>query len=157
MRIMLEYLVDRFGLQVVLRVVLGLALLYVIRVVYAMREGIRWFLRAAATSVLVLLLGLAFLPEFHLSNPDASVLSILAAVTTFALTPKRSRYVPAEVKRQVIGRDLKGKKYSSKKHHIDHIWPHALGGSSTTDNLRVVSRKVNLRKGAKRPKLTDWL
>jgi 5-methylcytosine-specific restriction endonuclease McrA len=44
-----------------------------------------------------------------------------------------------------------------RKHHIDHIWPHSAGGSNTVDNLRVIPKKKNLRKGAKKPKLKDLL
>ena len=68
---------------------------------------------------------------------------------------KRSRYVSRATKRAVIARDLKGEKYNPKKHHIDHVWPFARGGSHTADNLRVIEKQENLRKGAKRPKMGD--
>ena len=68
---------------------------------------------------------------------------------------KRSRVIPKATRRAVIERDLKGEKYDPQKHHIDHVWPFSKGGSHTTDNLRVVEKKTNLQKGAKRPRLRD--
>lgn len=68
---------------------------------------------------------------------------------------KRSRYIPKSKRRAVIERDLKGEQYDPQKHHIDHVWPFARGGSHTTDNLRVIVKKRNLQKGAKRPNLWD--
>jgi 5-methylcytosine-specific restriction endonuclease McrA len=68
---------------------------------------------------------------------------------------KRSRYVSKSTRRAVIARDLKGERYDPTKHHVDHVWPFARGGSHTADNLRVIEKKKNLQKGAKRPKLRD--
>ena len=67
---------------------------------------------------------------------------------------KRSRYISKSVKRAVIARDLQ-EEYDSAKHHIDHVWPFSKGGSHTTDNLRVIEKKKNLKKGAKRPRMRD--
>ena len=83
---------------------------------------------------------------------DGAVMGFLAIAF---LRRKRSRHIPASVKRAVIARDLKGKKYDSRKHHIDHKWAFARGGSHTTDNLRVIGKKENLKKGARRPGLWD--
>ncbi len=68
---------------------------------------------------------------------------------------KRSRYLPKATRRAVIEKDLNGEKYDSKKHHIDHVWPFSKGGSNTRDNLRVIEKKINLQKGAKRPRMRD--
>jgi len=68
---------------------------------------------------------------------------------------RRKRYIPRSVERAVIARDLKGEKYDGKKHHIDHVWPFARGGSHTTDNLRVIEKKKNLKKGARRPRIRE--
>jgi hypothetical protein len=69
----------------------------------------------------------------------------------------RSRHIPARIKREVIARDFKGREdeYDSRKHHIDHKWAFARGGGNTHDNLRVIDKKKNLKKGAKRPGLID--
>ncbi|SRR5260370_2720935 len=154
---MLDHLIRTQGLPLVITVVLGFAIFYVMRVAYAMREGVGWWLRASVVAGVVFIMARAFLPTFRFSPGDTQVFSFAAAVAAIAFTPKRSRYIPADIKRKVVTRDLKGKKYDSKKHHIDHIWPHSRGGSNTGDNLRVIGKKENLRKGARKPGLTDWL
>jgi 5-methylcytosine-specific restriction endonuclease McrA len=68
---------------------------------------------------------------------------------------KRSRSIPMATRRAVIKRDLKGVKFDPEKHHVDHVWPFSRGGSHTTDNLRVIEKKKNLRKGAKRPRMRE--
>jgi 5-methylcytosine-specific restriction endonuclease McrA len=60
------------------------------------------------------------------------------------------------VKRTLIARDMRGTDYNSDAYHIDHILPHSRGGSNTMDNLRILSKSENLRKGARKPKLRDW-
>jgi hypothetical protein len=154
---MLNSLVSTFGLQLVVSVGLALIGFYVIRVAYAMREGARWLMRAICIATLVYFAGVAILPGFKLQQKDVQPLSLLAGLFALGITPSRGRYITRKVKREVIERDLKGDKYDSRKHHIDHIWPHSRGGSNTGDNLRVIGKKQNLRKGAKRPSLTDWL
>jgi len=75
----------------------------------------------------------------------------------FLPRPKRSRYIPAKVKREIIARDLttRGHKYDPRKHHIDHKWAFSRGGGHTPDNLRIVEKERNLRKGAKKPGIWD--
>jgi len=68
---------------------------------------------------------------------------------------KRSRFIPKATRRAVIRRDLKGEAFDPEKHHIDHVWPFSRGGSHTTDNLRVIEKKRNLQKGAKRPRMRE--
>jgi 5-methylcytosine-specific restriction endonuclease McrA len=68
---------------------------------------------------------------------------------------KRSRHIPKSVKRAVIARDLKHDQYDPAKHHIDHVYPFSRGGSHTTDNLRVIAKTKNLKKGAKRPRMWE--
>jgi 5-methylcytosine-specific restriction endonuclease McrA len=90
---------------------------------------------------------------------NALPIAIAGAVIVFVSKSSigRSRYIPAGIKRAVIARDLKGEKFDSTKHHIDHIWPFVLGGGNTLDNLRVVERARNLKKGKKRPRLREML
>jgi hypothetical protein len=79
---------------------------------------------------------------------------ILFGVVALVFIPqrKRSRYIPVKVKREIIARDLKGREeYDPQRHHIDHKWAFSRGGGNTPDNLRVIERERNLRKGAKRP------
>lgn len=35
--------------------------------------------------------------------------------------------------------------------HVDHVWPRALGGASTPENLQALCRPCNSRKGARPP------
>lgn len=45
----------------------------------------------------------------------------------------------------------KGTVHSPNEAHVDHIQPRSLGGSNGNENLRVISREENLRKGNKLP------
>jgi 5-methylcytosine-specific restriction endonuclease McrA len=78
-------------------------------------------------------------------------------MVVFSLCPKRSRRIPKGTRRAVIERDVlsKGEKYNPKKVHIDHNVPFSKGGSHTLDNLRVIPKEENLRKGAKNPGFFD--
>ena len=67
----------------------------------------------------------------------------------------KQKTITTNSKMDVIERDLKGEKFDPEKHHIDHVWPFSKGGSHTTDNLRVIEKKRNLRKGAKRPRMRE--
>jgi 5-methylcytosine-specific restriction endonuclease McrA len=94
---------------------------------------------------------------FKLDKSRAQGLSMCAAFIALVIwqSGKRSRYIPAATKRAVIARDLPDGSYDPRIHHIDHIWPHSRGGSNTRDNTRVIEKKRNLQKGAKRPRMRD--
>ena len=93
----------------------------------------------------------------HLLPSQELVISGFVALIFFGRlqSKRRSRYIPNAVRRAVIERDLKGERFDPIRHHVDHVWPFSRGGSHTRDNLRVIERKRNLRKGAKRPRLRD--
>ena len=57
----------------------------------------------------------------------------------------------------VIARDLKGQPFDRRIHQIDHIVPVSRGGDNSIENLRVISRDRNLKKGARMPSLRDLL
>ena len=59
------------------------------------------------------------------------------------------------MQRAVIARDLKDEEYDPARHNIDHVWPQSKGGSNTSDNLRVIEKQKNLKKGAKQPRLHE--
>src|SRR5206468_177105 len=95
--------------------------------------------------------------ESHLQPVQEQFLSGVIALIFFARfqNKKRSRYIPKSTRRAVIARDLKGENFDPQKHHVDHVWPFSRGGSHTMDNLRVIEKKRNLRKGARRPKIRE--
>lgn len=127
------------------------------------REGVRHFARnlfyAAAAAYLV---ALGFWMVTHVQNgsPTAPIMFVigfffLASGIVFLRKkrPVRKRAIPLSVRQAVKARDLGNRPFDPEKHHIDHIWPFSKGGSHTPDNLRVIAKRENLRKGAKRPGL----
>ena len=94
-------------------------------------------------------------PGRGFKGSEATVAAYIVAGLAVATARPRSRHISAKVRRKVIERDLKGQKYDPKKHHIDHVWPYSRGGSSTEDNLRVLDKGENLKKGSKKPRIKD--
>jgi hypothetical protein len=136
--------------------VLGLA--YLIRVAYAMRQGATWVLQAFGVAFIVMLIGKAIAQSKGVGPQNAEYIGVAAAAMAFGLFPKRSRYIPSRVKKEVISRHVKKTgRYDPKEEHIDHIVPFSKGGSHTVDNLRVIPKKKNLNKGKRMPSPTDWL
>jgi len=127
--------------------------LYWLRALRLAREGARQFLRSLVLAVCVFVGGRIVLSNVAFRDPHGpSVISAFVALCVFARKNRqRSRHIPAAVKRAVVARDLKGDRYDGRKHHLDHIWAFASWGSNTTDNLRVIDKQKNLKKGAKRP------
>jgi HNH endonuclease len=139
-------------------IVAAIVCVYWLRALRLAREGARLFLRNLAFAILALIVFQLLLTGAQVPHNNAVVLSGFAALVVFGVRKqrfRRSRYIPKSVERAVIARDLKGEKYDGKKHHIDHVWPFARGGSHTTDNLRVIAKKKNLKKGAKRPRMRE--
>jgi len=135
--------------------------LYLLRALRLARQGARLFLRNLAGTVLVFCVAMLILTAIRLqTNLQPRQEQIIAGVVAFVFFvrvqgKRRTRYIPKATRRAVIERDLKGEKFDPKKHHVDHVWPFSRGGSHTTDNLRVIEKKKNLRKGAKLPRLRD--
>jgi len=131
--------------------------LYWLRALRLAREGARRFLRSLAIAFLVFLGCQLVLSGMQFQDGNRLMLSgLVAAVVLYRRASiRRSRYIPISVKRAVIARDLKGEQYDSKKHHIDHVWAFSRRGSHTTDNLRVIDKQRNLKKGAKRPRIWE--
>lgn len=138
--------------------------LYWLRALRLARAGARLILRNLGRAVLlfcVLMTIMGFMslhshPSTHVQFIGASILAGFVSFIFFAAqSTERSRTIPKATRRAVIERDLKGEKFDPERHHIDHVWPFSKGGSHTTDNLRVVEKKTNLQKGAKRPRLRD--
>ena len=135
--------------------------LYWLRALRLAREGARLFLRNLARAILVFCVVMMILTTVRLQTHfQPSKEQGIAGFVAFMFlgrwqTKKRSRYIPKSTRRAVIARDLKGEKFDPQKHHVDHRWPFAKGGSHTIDNLRVIEKKKNLQKGAKRPRMRD--
>jgi hypothetical protein len=85
------------------------------------------------------------------------VLLGIAAGFVLVRPPERSRRIPSYVRMAVIARDLKGAPFDPTIHHIDHIVPFSKGGDNSVQNLRVVPKAYNLRRGARMPGFLDLL
>lgn len=134
---------------------------YWLRALRLARDGARRFLRNGIKAFL-LFCGLAAVlslmrAKTHWVYQQEQIAAGFAAFLFFARwqKKKRSRHIPKAVRRAVIQRDLKGQEFDSEKYHIDHVWPHSKGGSNTADNLRVLEKSKNLKKGAKRPRIRE--
>jgi uncharacterized membrane protein len=137
-----------------------LVLLYGLRALRLAREGVCRLLGNLFAAVLTF----ATVPyilvsaRLHVGTPEQNriMAAILAAVLfLYMQRRRRSRHIPRTVRQAVIARDLKGKRFNPDKHQIDHVWPLSRGGSNTKDNLRVVDKGQNLRKGARLPRFWE--
>ena len=148
-------------LDLIIFIVGFFVVLYWLRALRLAREGARLLLSNILKAIIVfcIVLVVCSTPQVQVRVPTAQAKGISGFIAVILFLywqgQKRSRYIPKATKRAVIARDLKGEQYDSKTHHIDHVWPHSKGGSQTSDNLRVIPKKKNLQKGAKRPGLRD--
>lgn len=134
-------------------VVLAIAASFlIVRGLWASRQGLahelRWMFFSAGAA------GLVFLISAKSELRYAFALG--AFVLVISNMPRRSRSIPGKVKRVILARDLKGDKRRLKDYEYDHTYPFSDGGGHTADNIRLIPKKANRKKGAKRPKLTDW-
>jgi len=67
--------------------------------------------------------------------------------------PERKGSIPVGLRREVFARDGNRCKQCGAMSNlsIDHIYPEVWGGPTTLDNLQVLCRTCNLRKGDRRP------
>ncbi|HYD16615.1 MAG TPA: HNH endonuclease signature motif containing protein [Candidatus Nanoarchaeia archaeon] len=89
----------------------------------------------------------------RVANDGAILLGGIAACVVAITAKPRSRHIPKRTRRQVIAaweRET-GETYNRRKHELDHDVPFSRGGSHTEDNLRVRTKRVNRKKGAKSP------
>jgi hypothetical protein len=129
------------------------------------REGVRHFARNllyVAAALYLVVLGFWLVTHVQNGSPNAPIIFAIGFVFLAAgiinlrkKRPARKRYIPARMLNAVKARDLGNRPFDPNKHHVDHIWPFSKGGSHTMDNLRVIAKTENLRKGAKRPRLRD--
>jgi hypothetical protein len=85
--------------------------------------------------------------------------AVAFASPLYPLRRNRSRWIPATTRRKVIEKWERetGNTFDAKIYELDHKIPFAKGGGHTLDNLRVVKRNVNRKKGQQEPGLGDWL
>lgn len=133
-----------------------LALAYSLRVAYCVRQGLLWMCQAFLVGVIAAS-GAALAAELSgLPGIAASGIAGVCGWIAFGLVPKRSRHIPKSVRRQVIQKHIRKKgSYNPQKHHLDHRVPFSKGGSHTADNLRVISKRRNLKKGARMPSFRE--
>ncbi|MGD0143771.1 MAG: HNH endonuclease signature motif containing protein [Rhizomicrobium sp.] len=126
---------------------------YWIKAAHLARESLMAVAANASLAFFAWLFVTALVNQSRPFDPSMRWFPWIAAAVIFILKSAvaRSRYIPAGVKRAVIARDLKGEPFDKDKYQFDHIWPFHLGGSNTVDNLRIIPRMDNQRKGRRRP------
>lgn len=147
------------NLILVIAIVLALPTYYWLQVARRKQNVIRFKVRRICLYLAVVMIGIAIIPQYGYTTLEAGIFSIAAGTAlAFILIrpPSNSRRIPAKVRREVIARDLKGEPFDPNVHDIDHIVPFSKGGDHTVENLRVVHRSENRRRGAKMPTLKDF-
>src|SRR3990167_8761835 len=140
----LDWVVFAIGAGVVYSLLLGIRL---------RREAIRHQLSRLCILLAVYLGVAAYLTQVGWRPHEAIGGGVLAGLFLGLFLRKHSRYMPRAEKRKAIARfELRtGEKFNPRVHEIDHEIPFSTGGSSTADNLRVVTRRENRSKGARSP------
>lgn len=149
-------------LNTVLIVGVGILACYVYQIASRKREWLRYKTRQMLVSLIAYVVGVYVLAQQHLPGPEVVVVSALIGLAfgnLLVAPPKGGRRIPKTIRQQVIARDLtsKGLKWDPSKYHIDHTVPFSRGGDNSLQNLRVVEKEKNLRKGGKMPSFWDLL
>jgi hypothetical protein len=139
---------------------IGIAALYLYHQATRRKETIIYKVKLLLTSAALYLGGMLILT--NMGYPPSTVLvgGILLGISAKLIVkrPRDARYIPKGVKQAVIKRDLAdGEEYDSSRYHFDHIVPFSRGGDTSVRNLRLLAKEKNLRRGAKRPRLKDFL
>jgi hypothetical protein len=141
--------------------IVGYQVVYRCFVLRAKKQDLVYKLKLSAVGLFSYGAGVAFLQNSGLPVLQVALVSALAGMGIAQIIvrrPRRSRYIPADVKRRVIAHyEKNGGKFNPSLHHLDHIVPYAEGGDHSVGNLRVLSKEKNLAKSAKAPKLRDFL
>ena len=133
---------------------------YWVQVARRKRQQIAFKFRRVAVAMALYVGVIGVLLKLGFSLLEAVAFGFLSAIAggfLFVSPPRRDRRIPPAVRRAVIARDLKGERFDSRIHHIDHVVPFSKGGDHSPENLRVVSRSRNLQKGARMPRLRDLI
>jgi len=133
-----------------LLIVLGL--IVIVASILRRTEWIRHVLRALlAASIVAVIVFVVLVDGQRMPQQDATIAVAVAGLLTLGLFPRRRRYVRRSERRKAIARfELEtGKKYNPRLHELDHEVPFSRGGNSSADNLRVIDRRANRRKGSR--------
>jgi hypothetical protein len=134
----------------------AVSVLYVLKAIRLSRESLHPIFKRFAIGFLI---GLLYYVQWGKPTGDKPINNgiFFGVVTAAVFHQKRRRYYSRKLRDQVITRHFKDRKheYDTKKHHIDHKVAFAKGGSHTLDNLRIMDRTKNPKKGAKWPSLWD--
>ena len=133
---------------------------YWIEVARRKRQQIRFKLRRIVVYCTCVLTGSVVIPRYGYGLNEAVVFSMfvgLAMAFVLVRPPNRNRRIPRGVRQAVIARDLRGVSFDANLHEIDHIVPFSKGGDHSVENLRVIPRADNRRRGAQMPKLRDLM
>ncbi len=153
--------IGRPAADLIIFAVAAVVCLYWLRALILARQGAKLFFLDFAIAILIFfgIVGAFDMMRTRTHTQPMQEHFVAAMVAFFFLFRhggrKRPRTIPKAVRKAVIERDLKGEKFDPEKHHLDHVWPFSKGGSHTVDNLRVLEKTKNLRKGAKKPRLRD--
>ncbi len=89
------------------------------------------------------------------------VVAVVVAILLLAPRKARSRSIPVRSKRIALAKFYlehysdserrKKKRLNIRDYEFDHITPFSRGGTHAPDNIRVIPRKENRKKGAKMP------
>jgi hypothetical protein len=132
-------------------------LFYIVQIARRKRERVKYKLKMIfVAETAFILTAIAFL-RAGLSPLTSLIVAVLVGlgVASFIKPPTRTRRIPPHIKRAVIARGMKGERFVPGIHHIHHIVPFSRGGDNSIENLRVISKHENLRRGAKMPKIRD--
>ena len=118
---------------------------------YRRREAIAHAARGVLIACLCAAAAYFILWKSGLSPAAAYITALVIGVLIRRADPRRSRYIPARVKRQAIATFEKktGETFNKRIHELDHVLPHSRGGGNAEDNIQVLTKKKNRSKGAK--------
>lgn len=132
---------------------------YYLQVFRRSKKLVRFKVRRILVYLICLCLGIPILTGKGYTVRDAALFSMFVGISAaFILirAPNNNRRIPSAIRRAVIARDLKGERFNAAVHDIDHIVPYSKGGDHSLENLRVIGRSQNRKRGAKMPKFRDF-
>lgn len=119
---------------------------------YRRREAVAHMVRGTIVACIGAAAVFFFLWKAGLPPLDAYIVALVFGILIRRAQPRRSRYIPARVRRQVIARWEResGQSFNKRVHELDHVLAHSRGGGNMEENLQVLTKKQNRSKGAGR-------